>query len=94
MDIMKNIESLIESDISGPMIESATGVSRMTISNYRNKKSDFKKMTLEKAIKLNDYWLSQPGSFTDDNKDDSQKLKEITAELKDMIERLEGNANS
>ena len=50
-------------------------------------------MTLEKAIKLNDYWLSQPGSFTDDNKDDGQKLKEITAELKDLIERLEGNAN-
>lgn len=47
------IEELIFSEsISAYSIEKETGVSRMTITNYRNGVSDFENMTLTNAMKL------------------------------------------
>lgn len=49
---MDVVESILNSDISAYEIEKRTGISRMTITNYRNKKADPEKMTVLNAIKL------------------------------------------
>lgn len=47
------IEELLFNDsISAYSIEKETGISRMTITNYRNGVSDFENMTVTNAIKL------------------------------------------
>lgn len=48
----KLVEKLIDSDISAYQIEAETGVSRTTITNYRNGKAKIEKMHLGNAEKL------------------------------------------
>lgn len=52
----ENIKKLIASDVSAYQIEKETGVSRMTITNYRNNKSNLMNMSLENGRKLSNYW--------------------------------------
>lgn len=52
------IKKLINSNLSAYEIEQKTGVSRMTITNYRNKKASLDKMHLGSAEKLYKYALT------------------------------------
>lgn len=49
------IKKLLASNESAYSIESETGISRMTLTNYRNGKADFNNMTLKNAKKICDY---------------------------------------
>ncbi|MDT2735307.1 hypothetical protein P7H24_12615 [Enterococcus thailandicus] len=50
------IQALFDSKISAYAIEKDTDIRRMTITNYRNGKADILNMSLDKAIKLQEFW--------------------------------------
>lgn len=57
-DIKKNIEKLLfESDISMYKIHKETGIAQTTLSRFTRKESEIGNMSLDNAIKLNDYYL-------------------------------------
>ena len=49
---LKLIKNLLDSDLSAYRIEDLSGISRMTITKYRNGTSDIMNMTLNNALKL------------------------------------------
>ncbi|MFB8449871.1 hypothetical protein [Enterococcus thailandicus] len=51
-----SIQKLIDSNLSAYSIEKDTGVSRMTITNYRKGNANILNMSLDKAIKLQEFW--------------------------------------
>ncbi|MBO0432820.1 hypothetical protein [Enterococcus sp. DIV0660C] len=51
-----SIQKLMDSNLSAYSIEKDTGVSRMTITNYRKGSANILNMSLDKAIKLQEFW--------------------------------------
>lgn len=56
-DIKRNIQKLLDSDITNYRIYKDTGVAQSTLSDLKNGKSRIEDMRLEVALKLNDYFL-------------------------------------
>lgn len=56
MNIKNNIEELFNSDVSNYQISKDTKISQMTLSKYATGKSELGNMTLDNALKLNDYY--------------------------------------
>lgn len=50
------IQALFDSKVSAYAIEKNTDIRRTTITNYRNGKADILNMSLDKAIKLQNFW--------------------------------------
>ncbi len=55
-EIIKNIESLLQSDITAYKIQQLTCINRSTITRLKNGEIEIKKLSLENALKLNDLW--------------------------------------
>lgn len=53
------IKELIDSDVTGGQIEKDLKISRMMISNYRNDQNKLLKMSVENAIKLQEYQIKR-----------------------------------
>lgn len=74
---------LFESSYTAWDIEKETGLSRMMVTNYRNKKSDYMNMKLSNAVKLIGYYIK---------KEDEIKMKELIIEqLNNTFEDLKEN---
>lgn len=56
---MAKISALLYSDISDYRIAKDTGISRMSIGNFRNQKSDIVKMPVYNAILLTEYAIEK-----------------------------------
>lgn len=56
-DIKRNIQKLLDSDITNYRIHKDTGVAQSTLSDLKNGKSNIDDMRLSVALKLNDYFL-------------------------------------
>lgn len=54
---MELVVELLDSDISGDRIEAMSGVSKVTIHNYRKNRAKLENMTLRMACILQAYWL-------------------------------------
>ncbi len=55
-EIISNIESLLQSDITAYKIQQLTSINRSTITRLKNGEIEIKKLSLENALKLNDLW--------------------------------------
>ena len=55
LDIDRIKAVLYDESISGYEIEKAVGIKRTTIHNYRTGKNDFKNITLETLLKLDEF---------------------------------------
>lgn len=53
--IIKEIEDLLNSDLTSYKIAMGSGVANSIIQNYRNRKRKVENMTLKTALKLYDY---------------------------------------
>lgn len=54
----KNIEALLNSDVSKYKISKETGIAQTTLSDYATGKSKVGNMKLDHAVKLNDFYLN------------------------------------
>lgn len=55
-EIVKNIEELLQSDITAYKIQQLKGINRSTITRLKKGEIEIKKLSLENALKLNDLW--------------------------------------
>ncbi|GIN74046.1 hypothetical protein J14TS2_45210 [Bacillus sp. J14TS2] len=55
-EIIRNIESLLQSDLTAYKIQLLTGINRSTITRLKNGEIEIKKLSLDNALKLNDVW--------------------------------------
>ncbi|HLQ96710.1 MAG TPA: hypothetical protein VK108_10045 [Pseudogracilibacillus sp.] len=68
MSIKDNILYLLESEeISNYQISKATGIAQTTLSRFARKESDIGNMSLDNALKLNDYYCNLNSSNGIDN---------------------------
>lgn len=58
-DIKKNIQKLLESDITNYRIYKDTGIAQSTLSDLKNGKTSIDSMCLDNALKLNEYYLKK-----------------------------------
>lgn len=57
MNIKENIKNLLESEeVSNYKISKETGIAQTTLSRFARKESDIGNMSLDNALKLNDYY--------------------------------------
>lgn len=63
MNIKNNIEYLFKLNVSNYQISKDTKISQMTLSKYATGKSELGNMTLDNAIKLNDYYNKIKGEI-------------------------------
>jgi len=56
-DIKRNIQKLIDSDITNYRIYKDTGIAQSTLSDLKNGKTTIDSMRLDNALKLNEYFL-------------------------------------
>lgn len=54
--IKKNIEKLLNSDLSNYRISKRTGIDQATLSRIKNGKTKIDDMKLDNALKLNNFW--------------------------------------
>lgn len=62
---LEKIKHLLQSEITAYQIETDTGITRTSISNYRTGKSDILKMPFWTAIKLTNYYDHLPPNKTE-----------------------------
>ncbi|MFY8330701.1 hypothetical protein [Vagococcus carniphilus] len=67
---------LFESSYTAWDIEKETGLSRMMVTNYRNKKSDYMNMKLSNAVKLIDYYIKKENEKDEIEMEDKKMIEE------------------
>ncbi|GAA5416183.1 hypothetical protein Pryu01_01215 [Paraliobacillus ryukyuensis] len=55
-NIVDNIQSLLDSDITAYKIQQSTGINRSTIGRLKKGEIEIVKLSLENALKLNQFW--------------------------------------
>lgn len=98
---IKKVQAVINSNITAYEIEKQTGISRAQIGNYRNGKHDIMNMSLNNALKLQNYYEEEMAMNYEKELERLEKENGINGNLnvsthenkEELLERLSENAD-